>query len=55
MSRAQVAVALMVTWVAVGLVVGIIMGRRGHHTSSRPGPIGARWAQSDLPPRAGGP
>ena len=31
MSRSQVVVAIMATWVAVGLVIGIVMGRRGHH------------------------
>lgn len=32
MSGAQVWISLIVAWVVVGLIVGVIMGRRGHHT-----------------------
>ena len=32
MNSAQVGILIVVSWVAVGLVIGLVMGRRGHNT-----------------------
>lgn len=32
MTRMQAVIAIVVTWVAIGVVVGIVMGRRGYHS-----------------------